>query len=215
VETDFLGQIVSAKNARDTYVPGAELHCSEWSMNLDNDAKFQNMTSALHHAKVLEYFTLLGVTLSHRSLLQDPFLSMGDITPLPGRLKPAGGVIAAYELFSQTPQLASITSTVPAGKPMIMVGRSSDAITLVFFHEKPPAGQVGRLSIDLANPGFAGSYAVDRWLLTDATCANRDGLWHTGASQNSGDYHSTLNFTEDTLIVLRLSPTPFLSTANN
>lgn len=214
-ETYLVERITAAKALRDAHVPGADLHCSEWSLQLDGGGpKFQSMAAALHHAKALEYFTLLGVGLSHRAVLRDPVAgNIGDITVAPARLKPAGGVFAAYELLGATPQLLSIQSISPAGKAMLMAGRSADAITVVFFHEKPPAGSVGRCTIGIPTPGFAGTYAVDRWLLTDATCANGDGLWHTGTAAASGGFTATLQFTEDTLVVLRLAPAPVAPSA--
>lgn len=216
-ETFFPERITAAKALRDAHAPGAELHCTEWSMNLGNSgAAFGSMAAALHHARALEYFTLLGVSLSHRAVLRDPVPnSLGDITVGPAQMKPAGAVFAAYALLDQTPGLLAFNSIVPAAKPMLLAGRSADALTVVFFHEKPPAGQVGRLTLTLSDPGFSGTYAVDRWLLTAATCANRDGLWHTGTSQASGAYATTIQFTEDTLVVLRLAPTPFVPAVAN
>lgn len=162
------------------------------------------------------FLALLGVSQAHRALLRDPAPgSLGDITTAPAYLKPTGGTFAAYELFNQTPNLLAFTSIVPADKPMLLAGKSASGITVLFFHEKPPTGQVGRCTLSLANHGFAGSYAVDRWLLTDATCANQDGLWHTGTTQASGAYNTTITFTEDTLVVLRLAPTPYVPAASN
>lgn len=211
----FVGQVQAARSARDAHAPGAALHCTEWSRALNATAPFQTMTAALHHAQVLEWFTLLGVARAHHALVQDPVESYGCVTTRPARLKPSGGAFAAFALLAETPTLATIRAIDPPDQAMLVVGRSAQAVTAVFFHARPPAGQVGRMRLRLAGHGLPGTYAVDRWLLTDATCANGDGLWHTGSTSASGDYDATIPFTADTLVVLRLAAQPWRPAAVN
>jgi hypothetical protein len=204
----FASRLSTVASLRDTYRPAAKLHCTEWGMALTGGSKFDDMTCALHHARALEYFLLFGVERAHRALVRDivPGVAgqMGTITTAPARIKPAGEAFRAYELLAGTPTACAITAIAPAGKPMLVVGRSADAVTAVFFHEKPPAGQVGRMTLDIANP-MSGGYRLDRYVLTDATAAIGDGLWRARSRLSSGPVAETLYFTDDTLVVLRLS----------
>ena len=43
---------------------------------------------------------------------------------------------------------------------MILAGRNPDAVTVLFFHEAPPPGQVGRFALNVANLPFAARYDV-------------------------------------------------------
>jgi hypothetical protein len=200
-------QLAKAKLLRDTHKPLAELHVPEWGMVLDGGPEFDDMTAALHHARALEYFLLFDVQLSHRALVRDIVPGAGGLGLLkagPAATKPATYVFHAHERLSQTPLGLSIPAQVPAGKPMILAGSSATAITILFFHEAPPVGQVGRFTLTLANNPFP-NYAVDRYRLTDATCANGDGLWLQQSRDLSGPFGDTILFTDDVLVMWRLT----------
>ena len=206
-ETGFAPQLAKAKLLRDTFKPLAELHVPEWGMILDGGPEFDDMTAALHHAKALEYFILYDVTLSHRALVRDIVAAPGGLGLLkagPARAKPATHVYQAYEKLSETPLGLAIPAQVPAGKPMILGGTSATAITVLFFHEAPPIGQVGRFALSRNNIPFA-SYSVDRYVLTDATYANGDGLWLQQSRDASGPLAETITFTDDVFVMWRLT----------
>jgi len=201
-ETAFVERLSKAKALRDNLKPGAELHVPEWGMVLDGGPEVDHMAAALHHAKALEYYLLFDVKLAHRALLRDPVAATGSLGLLfagPTRPKPAAHVFEAYESLYGTPAIASITAQVPAGKPMILAGRSATRVTILFFHEAPPAGQTGRFALTVNTLPFA-SYAVERSVLTQATLDAGDGLWLQSSRDRSGAFTETIRFTADTLV---------------
>ncbi len=52
---------------------------------------------------------------------------------------------------------------------------------------------------------LSGTYAIDRSVLTDVTSAIGVGLWHARRRSGSGAVSETLYFTDDTLVVWRIS----------
>jgi hypothetical protein len=211
-ETGFVPVLQAAKALRDAYRPAAQLYCPEWGMELGgNDlSRFQSMSTALHSAKVLEYFTLFDVVLAHHAILRDPVPDQIGLMTTGSTLKPAAYAFAAYEMLAQTPGLCAITAVSPADKPMIIAGSGANGITVLFFHEKPPAGQIGRLSLALANPPIGG-WTAQRYLLTDGTVGTGDGLAPMRRRSGTGPLIEELRFTQDVLVVWRItqgSPLP-------
>lgn len=198
-ETVFLERTSAAKTLRDARRPAAELHCPEWGMTLDGGPEFDDMTAALHHAKALEYMLLFDVQLSHRALVRDPVAAPGGLGLLasPARAKPAAHVFQAFERLG--PGGLALTAVAPAAKPMILAGKSADAVTVLFFHEAPPPGQVGRFTLNVANLPFA-QWTSERRVLTDAGVANGDGLRLSASRDGAGAFAETLRFTDDTLV---------------
>jgi hypothetical protein len=201
-ETSFVERLTKARALRDSLKPGAELHVPEWGMVLDGGPEFDTMTAALHHAKALEYYLLFDVKLAHRALVRDPAAASGSLGLLfagPTRPKPAAYVFEAYESLYATPAIASITTQVPAGKPMILAGKSASQVTILFFHEAPPGGQTGRFTLTVNNLPFA-NYSLERSVLTQATFEAGDGLWRQSTRDGSGAFTETIRFTADTLV---------------
>lgn len=194
----FAARAAAAKALRDAKAPGAELQCPEWGMTLDGGPEFDDMTAALHHARALEYLLLFDVRLSHRALIRDPVAAPGGLGLLasPARAKPAARVFQAFERLG--PEGLGLTGVVPAAKPMILAGKSADAVTVLFFHEAPPPGQVGRFTLAVTNLPFA-SWTAERRVLTDAGAANGDGLRLASVREGSGAFAETLRFTGDVL----------------
>ena len=64
-------------------------------------------------------------------------------------------------------------------------------ITLLFFHESPAPG-TGRMALTVSDLPFA-DYVVERYVLTDATVANGDGLWFARSRNASGTSFSALH----------------------
>jgi hypothetical protein len=205
-ETAFLGRTSAAKTLRDARRPSAELHCPEWGMNLDGGPEFDDMTAALHHAKAMEYMLLFDVKLSHRALIRDIVAAPGGLGLLasPARNKPAAYVFQAYERMASTPQGLALSGVVPAAKPMVLAGKSADAVTVLFFHEAPPPGQVGRFALTVTNLPFA-AWTAERRVLTDAGVANGDGLRLASTRDGAGAFAETVLFTDDTLIAWTLT----------
>jgi hypothetical protein len=174
-------------------------------MNLDGGPEFDDMTAALHHARALEYFLLFDVELSHRALIRDIFAAPGGLGLLasPARNKPAAYVFQAYERLASTPQALPLVA-VPSDKPMILAGKNADEVTVLFFHEKPPPGQTGRFTLNVANLPFA-SWTAERRVLTDAGVVNGDGLRLSCVREGSGAFAETIRFTDDTLTAWRLT----------
>ncbi|HYE05278.1 MAG TPA: hypothetical protein VEL07_07085 [Planctomycetota bacterium] len=208
-ETAFVPSLALATSLRDAYRPGAALFCPEWGMHLDSGVAepFQDMRAAVHHAKALLYFTVFDVALAHKAPLRDPLPGhVGILTTPPVGLKPAAYAFSAFEMLAATPALCAITSAVPADAPMLVAGRGDQGITAVFFHAKPPAGQIGRFTLSLGGIPW-GTWIVDRHVLTDATVAIGDGLWHARSRAGAGAaLAETISITEDTLVVLRIRP---------
>lgn len=205
-ETVFLERTSTAKALRDAKAPGAELHCPEWGMTLDGGPEFDDMTAALHHAKAMEYMLLFDVRLSHRALIRDIVAAPGGLGLLasPARNKPAAYVFQAYETLASTPDGLALSGVVPASKPMILAGKNADEVTVLFFHEAPPPGQVGRFALNVTNLPFA-QWTAERRVLTDAGVVNGDGLRLAAARDGAGAFSETLRWTDDTLIVWRIA----------
>jgi hypothetical protein len=208
-ETYFVNRLFAIKALRDALKPSAELHCTEWGMALTGGPKFDDMRAALHHAKALEYFLLFDVKLSHRALIRDVVAASGQMGLLkagpPVTNKPAAYTFQAYEMLAETPTGLNITSINPPAKPMLVAGASATAITVLFFHERPPAGEVGRMALTIKNVPFA-NYRVDRYELTDATVAGGNGLELERSQDESGStFSETLTFSDNTVAVWRLT----------
>lgn len=201
-EVWFVERLAKAKGLRDSLKPGAELHVPEWGMVLDGGPEFDSMTAALHHAKALEYYLLFDVKLAHRALVRDPVATTGTLGLLfagPTRHKPASHVFQAYESLYATPSILAITAQTPAGKPMILAGKSATQATILFFHEAPPGGQTGRVAVTVTNLPFA-AYTVERSRLTQATFDAGEGLWVQSTRDGSGAFAETIQFTGDVLV---------------
>jgi hypothetical protein len=198
-ETYFLERTSAAKALRDLRRPSAELHCPEWGMTLDGGPEFDDMRAALHHAKALEYMLLFDVRLSHRALIRDPVAAPGGLGLLasPARNKPAAYVFQAFERLG--PEGLALSGVAPAAKPMVLAGRSADAVTVLFFHEAPPPGQVGRFALNVANLPFA-QWTSERRVLTDAGVLNGDGLRLSATREGAGAFAETLRFTDDVIV---------------
>ena len=206
-ETAWVERLSKAKALRDSLRPSAELHVPEWGMVLDGGSEFDDMTAALHHARAIEYMTLFDVKLSTRAVIRDILPFPGGIGLLragPARPKPATYVFHAFERLSETPGLLAVTAQSPAGKPMILAGRGGTDATILFFHEAPAAGEVGRFSVAAGSLPFA-DYSVERHVLSDATCAAGDGLWLQRRWDASGPFSDEVRFTAPCLVMWRLS----------
>ncbi len=207
-EIQWVERLGKAKALRDSLRPAAELHVPEWGMVLDGGPEFDDMTAAIHHAKALEYMMLFDVKLSHRALVRDIIAAPGGLGLLqagPVRPKPATCVYHAYERLYETPAILAVSAQSPAGKPMILGGKGATAVTVLFFHEAPPPGEVGRITLTVDNLPFA-DYTVERRVLTDGTFSAGDGLWLHSARDGTGAFTEAIRFTSASLVEWRIVP---------